>query len=84
MPKKKGFIVEREIADNGPMGSTYGYRRVETPKAGERIYHGKFRPRSVACGQLDADSMIVYDYVGEGEPSSEIWNGEGDGSVEEF
>lgn len=61
----KGYIVRREIADNGPYGSTYGFLKVATPHPGETIYHGKFAPRTIHDGQNDADSKTVYEPVGE-------------------
>lgn len=79
-----GYIVKRELSDNGPMGSTYAFFKVDTPRPGERIYRGKFKPRTVSSGQYDAESTQVWDYVGEGEPASEIWQGEGDNSIQEF
>jgi len=64
MSKSKGYIVKREIADNGPRGSDYGYVRVTKPRPGETIYHGEFKPRTVDRGQFDANSMTVYDAIG--------------------
>ena len=65
MSNSKGYIVKRETADNGPMGSTYGFVKVSQPIAGETIYHGNFRPIQVDCGQYDADTRTEYLPVGE-------------------
>lgn len=81
---RKGYIVRRELTDNGPMGSTYAYFKVDVPRPGERIYHGRFEAKSVYGGQHDAKQIQVWNYVGEGEPTSEIWGGDGHGSVEDF
>ena len=82
--KSKGFIVKREIADNGQYGSEYGFVKVQTPRPGETIYHGKFKSRTVYGGQYDAEEKTVYDYVGKGKPKTSVWEGEGDDSIEEF
>ncbi|HEY9871563.1 MAG TPA: hypothetical protein V6D08_20570 [Candidatus Obscuribacterales bacterium] len=72
--KAKQYIVYREIADNGPMGSVYGYVKTTAPNPGERIFHGTFLPRTMNCGQYDAETMTVYDPVG--EVTSEVFGGE--------
>jgi len=68
------YMVYREIADNGPMGSSCAYLKTTAPHPGERIYHGSFRQRTIDCGQWDANSLVVYDPVG--EVTSEIFGGE--------
>jgi len=64
MSTSKSYIVKRETADNGPMGSTYGYVKVSQPLPGETIYHGTFKPVNVNCGQYDADTRTEYVPVG--------------------
>jgi len=76
MSKGKGYIVYREIADYGPNGSYCGYVRVEKPAHGEKFFHGSFLPK------IDCDGNRVYSYVGEGNPSWEIFNDHE--AVEEF
>lgn len=78
----KAYIVYREIQDLGPNGSLMGYVKVTNPGANEKIYHGKFAPRSVSCGQFDADSRTVYDAVG--EVTWEIYGESAGANVETF
>lgn len=69
-----GFIVYREVEDNGPNGCRSAYVKVEKPLPGEKIYHGKFRPLSVPTGQQDKDSRI--EYVPVGDVTSEVYAGD--------
>jgi hypothetical protein len=76
----KAYIVRRVTSDGGPMGDTYNYVKVTKPNPGETIYHGKFNPHTIDCGQYDADSMTVY-YPA---PGSEITSEPYEGDTEEF
>ena len=71
-----GYIVRRSIQDNGPMGDTYAYVKVTKPNPGETIYHGRFNPHTIDCGQYDADSMTVYVPVNPDEITSEPYLGD--------
>ena len=81
--KSKGYLVRRELWDMGVNGPMMGIVKVDTPEPGETIYRGKFKPRTIYGGQHDAEEFTVYDYVGKGEPKTEVWKGEDD-SVEDF
>lgn len=70
----KRYIVRREIADNGPYGSEFGYVSTTSPKDGETVYHGKFKRVEYNCGQYDAQTCVRYEPVG--EISEEIYGTE--------
>lgn len=70
----KRYIVRREIADNGPYGSEYGYVSTTSPRDGETVYHGKFKRVEYNCGQYDAENCVRYEPAG--EITEEIFGGE--------
>jgi hypothetical protein len=79
MADGKWYIVRREKSDNGPLGSEYGYQKTQSPKPGELVYHGNFKPYTAYSGSNDKDASTWYEPIG--EITSEPFLGEG---VEKF
>ena len=78
-----GYIVKREIQDNGPMGSVYGYKKVAKPSVGETIYHGQFTRQVSYGGQYDRDEIVTYAPVDPSKVTESTYAGE-PGEVETF